>query len=129
MTIYLICITYSLILCIHHKILTSNHLLPVFWECKAPQIASFQKKANFPFHQRCLLIGFSMASSRASTFSTMAFQCSYISHNECMKIPISPYPCQHFYCMYFFFFLTRSILVGVEWLYIAFLIHISLMQC
>ena len=38
------------------------------WE--APQIASLQKKANFPFHQRCLLIGFSMASSRASTFSS-----------------------------------------------------------
>ena len=38
------------------------------WE--VPQIASLQKKANFPFHQPCLLIGFSMASSRASTFSS-----------------------------------------------------------
>ena len=38
------------------------------WE--APQIASLQKKANFPFYQPCLLIGFSMASSRASTFSS-----------------------------------------------------------
>ena len=29
----------------------------------------------------------------------------------------------------YLFFLTRAILVGVEWYYIAFLIHISLMQC
>lgn len=58
----------------------------------------------------------------------MAFQCSCISYKECMRIPVSPYPCQYFYCMSFFF-LTRAILVGVEWYYIAFLIHISLLQC
>lgn len=56
----------------------------------------------------------------------MVFQCGCNSHKEYIRVPVYPHPCQHFL---FYGFFTIAILVGVGWYYIAFLVHIFLMQC
>ena len=46
------------------------------------------------------------------------------SHQQCTRVPVSPYPCQRWF---FFFFFVTDILTGTRWLLIVILVCISLM--